>query len=443
MFRQPENIINTFISSINMYLLTEFVRLLEQRGHIFPNDPQAATESLRHTQGDVTDKLHQRAQIIDRDHTLRNLLHTHKQRLHILLRVALVAWFVFGFITTYGLMQHAQLNFFLILLGVLGMNTLMLLIWLVFTLIGKPTKSPFSPILFHRQNNLITQTWAQLYVEQAALPYSIWRKSLYTHQLALCALLGMFTATLFLFTVRQYSFNWESTLLSNHAFVNSVQILSWLPEKLGFAVPQTDAIVAGRNTHDTAHAASWASLLLGSIICYGIVPRGLAWLFCWLKIRHHVAELNIKLPYYQNIIQNWQRKIIDSDHDYRPDPVAPPVVYATPNSGSEYWAVLLDAPHDNPQWFAHLLGQDWLDCGVVASREQLTELIEKLPQQPTQLLVGVRAHRAPDRGQIRALSKLANHAQHGLIVKLLSPHDAEILAQWHDVLRQNNWAWVE
>lgn len=426
-----------------MYLLTEFVRLLEQRGHIFPNDPHAATENLRHVSGSNEDKLHQRAQIIDRDHTLRNVLHAHKQRLHILLRLTLGIWFVLGFIATYGLMRHTQLNFFLILLGALGTNTLMLLIWLILTVSNRPRKSLFSPILFHRQNNLVTQTWTQLYAEQATLPHTIWRRSFYSHQLALCALLGMFTATLFLFTVRQYSFNWESTLLSNQAFVNSVQILSWLPEKLGFAVPQTDAIVAGRNVHDTQNAANWASLLLGSMVCYGLVPRGLACLFCWLKSRRCVATLNLKLPYYQNIIQNWQRKIIDSDHDYHPDPTIPPVVYATPNSGSAYWAVLLDAPHDNPHWFAHLLGQDWLDCGVLASREQYTDFIEKLSQQPTQLLVGVRAHRAPDRGQIRALGKLASHAQHGIIIKLLLPNDSEILAQWHDILRQNAWAWVD
>lgn len=426
-----------------MYLLTEFVRLLEQRGHVFPNDPHAASESLRHTQGDVVSKLHQRAQIIDRDHTLRNLLHTHQQRLQMLLRLAGVGWFVFGFLTTYGLMQRTQLNFFLILLGVLGMNTLMLLIWLWFTLLGKQRKLPFSSIWLPRQNNLLTQTWVQLYVEQAALPHFRWRQGLYTHQLALSALLGMFVATLFMFTVRQYSFNWESTLLSNQAFVNSVQVLSWLPEKLGFAVPHSSEIVAGRNVNDTVNAASWASLLLGSMLCYGLLPRGLAWLFCWLKQRQSIAELNIKLPYYQNIIQSWQRKIIDSDDDYRPDPVAAPVVYAATDAQSEYWAVLLDAPHDNPRWFAHLLGQDWLDCGVVASREQQADLIEKLSQHSVQLLVGVRAYRAPDRGQIRALGKLASHAQHGVIVQLLSPDDAEILAQWHDVLRQNAWAWVD
>lgn len=425
-----------------MYLLTEFVRLLEQRGYIFPNNPHAVTESLRHTQGDVLDKLNQRAQIIDRDRAVYNLLHTRNQYLQMVLRVMLVVWFGLGFFTTYGLMQHTHLNFFWILVAILGMNTLMLLVWLWWTLIGKPRKSFFLPLLFPKQNNLVAQTWVQLYVEQAASPHFIWRKNVYNHQFALCGLLGMLAATLLLFTVRQYSFNWESTLLSNQSFANSVQVLAWLPEKLGFAVPQTTAIIAGRNVHDTMNAASWASLLLGCMVCYGLLPRLAAWLFCWLKCRQYPAELNIKLPYYQNIIQNWQRKIVDSDHDYRPDVAIEPVVYAAPNEDSEYWAVLLDTPCDDARWFEHLLGQDWLDCGVLASREQQNNFIEKISKNSVQLLVGVRAYRVPDRGQIRILAKLANHAQHGIIIKLLSPHDAEILAQWYEVLQQNDWVWV-
>lgn len=426
-----------------MYLLTEFVRLLEQRGHIFPNDPHAATESLRHTQGDITQKLHQRAQIIDRDHILRQTLQHHQQRWQIVARVALVAWFAFGFASTYALMKHTQLNFFLILLGVLGMNTVMLLIWLANTVLGKPRKPHFISLIFNRQNTPYHAALAQLYGEYAMQPRNIWRRNAYSHQLALSALGGMFLAALFLLTVRQYSFNWESTLLSSQTFAQTVNALAWLPEKIGFATPHADAIAAGRNSHDTAHAASWGSLLLGSMICYGIVPRLLAWGFCaWQR---PALELDVQLAYYQNIIQKWQRKITDSDHDYRPDPIvaAPIVTAAPPSSQCEYWAVLLDAPHDNPNWYAHLLGQDWRDCGVIADRDEIAAFHEKLSQQATQLLVGVRAHRAPDRGQIRTLVKLAQNAQQGLIVKLLSPHDAVILAQWHEILRQNGWAWVE
>lgn len=427
-----------------MYLLTELVRLLEQRGHIFPNDPHAATESLRHIQGDTLHKLHQRAQIIDRDHHLRHTLQNHQQRLHWLLRIALLIWFVFGFISTYGLMKHTQLNFFLILLGVLGMNSVMLLLWLCSLLWRKPRKPPFLPMLFPRQNDGVGQALVQLYAEQATQKRHLWRKNAYAHQLALSALGGMFTAALFLLTVRQYSFNWESTLLNSQHFLNSVNALSWLPEKIGFATPHADAVAAGRNSHDTTHAASWGSLLLGSIVCYGILPRLLAWGFCAWQCQRHRIELNVQQPYYQNIIQKWQRKITDSDHDYQPDPIAAPIVLAAPpSSHSAYWAVLLDAPHDNPDWYKHLLGQDWRDCGVIADREEIANLLQQLQQQPTQLLIGVRAHRAPDRGQIRTLGKLASHAQHGIVVKLLPPHDVALLAQWHDILRQNEWAWVE
>jgi len=60
-------------------------------------------------------------------------------------------------------------------------------------------------------------------------------------------------------------------------------------------------------------------LLLGSILCYGIAPRLIAWLICWQQSRRHRPALNLALPYYQNIIQKWQQQIIDDSSDYQPD----------------------------------------------------------------------------------------------------------------------------
>lgn len=87
----------------------------------------------------------------------------------------------------------------------------------------------------------------------------------------------MFAAALLLLTVRQYSFNWESTLLDGSSFARAVSLLGWLPAQLGLSVPDADAVFANRNRADAVHAARWGALLLGSIACYGIVPRVLAW----------------------------------------------------------------------------------------------------------------------------------------------------------------------
>ena len=75
----------------------------------------------------------------------------------------------------------------------------------------------------------------------------------------------MLVSVLLLLLVRQYTFNWESTLLSNTALVKTVEALSWLPERLGFPVPDSQAVIAGRLNNHIEDARAWAGLLIGSI----------------------------------------------------------------------------------------------------------------------------------------------------------------------------------
>lgn len=430
-----------------MYLLTELVRLLEQRGHIFPSDPQVVTESLRQTDEAAAAKLQRRASMIDRRHELRDRLDAHRRRVHFILWAATIAWFILGFSATYGLMQHSSLNFFFLLAGALGVNSIMLIVWLLGVFMNKPPKTFSLPLLWARESDSVGQAIVQLYTQNATQPHARWQRSVASHRLALSGLLGMFVATLLLLTVRQYSFNWQSTLLADETFAAAVNALAWLPEKLSFTVPDTAAIISGRNTDDTANAPQWGSLLLGSLLCYGIVPRAVAWLFSLWKSRQTPAVLDLKLPYYQNIIQQWQRKIVDSADDYQADEIisAPPISL---NHDGAHWAVLLDAPYHNETWFERQLGQDWLNQGVLSDRDEIAHLVTQLEQNAAQLLVGVRAQHVPDRGTVRTLQRLAQAAQNGLIVQLLLPENIignqnEVIAQWREVLKEHGWTWLE
>ena len=113
------------------YHHTELIRLLEQRHHPFPSDPASITEILRQADGTPEAKLHRRAQLIDRDQHIAQRLAQHQQRLRFARRVACAAWFIIGLLGTYQLMQQSSLNFMLILVGILGGNSLMLIIWLI------------------------------------------------------------------------------------------------------------------------------------------------------------------------------------------------------------------------------------------------------------------------------------------------------------------------
>lgn len=428
------------------YHHTELIRLLEQRNHIFPSDPASITEILRQADGTPEAKLHRRAQLIDRDQNIAQRLAQHQQRLRFARRVACAAWFIIGLLGTYQLMQQSSLNFMLILVGILGGNSLMLIIWLI-----SLTQKPHSPsIPFWLASGSLKDCISQALIEHdsqtALLPQFRWTRSRLSHQLALCGLLGMFTASLILLTVRQYQFNWQSTLLTDQHFAQIIRALAWLPARLGFATPSPDIIAAARNHYHSEHAAAWGILLLGSILCYGIAPRLIAWLICWQQSRRHPLALNLALPYYQNIIQKWQQQIIDDSSDYQPDrPTIAPTKIPLNHTGA-HWAILLEAPDAPDNWYNHILGQDWTNKGSIVERAQLADLITELAAQPVQLLIGIRAQQTPDRGIVRQISKLAQATQHNIIIQLLpsnpssqTPAEQERRAQWQQVLHEHGW----
>lgn len=428
--------------------LTELVRLLEQRGYPFATDPAAMTAQLRHTHDSVADKLHRRAVLIDRNQVLSDRLQQHQQYQKYGFYCALVLWAVVGFASTYGLMQQSAVNFFVLLLGVLGVNTVMLIIWLLNVFLRRETPS-LMMIWFNlfQKNHVLDQAICQLSQESSFRKHHIWHKSVLAQQLALSGLLGMFGAALLLLLVRQYRFTWESTLLSHETFTQMMAILAWLPEKLGFEVPNTAAILASRNQLDEVNAAAWGGLLLGSLLCYGVVPRVLAWAISVWQRQQNLPQLDLNLPYYQNITQKWQRRIVDNDTDYTPDVVRVVPSVATQNI-QQYWSVALDILPPDEQWYQHQLGHQWLDYGVIASREDWAQLAQRLEGQAVQLMVAVRANQTPDRGTIRRLAGLGVP----MVLWLWADENGEDavsgslkerLAQWHEIGEQYAWAWLD
>ena len=428
------------------YHHTELIRLLEQRHHPFPSDPASITEILRQADGTPEAKLHRRAQLIDRDQHIAQRLAQHQQRLRFARRVACTAWFIIGLLGTYQLMQQSSLNFMLILVGILGGNSLMLIIWLI-SLTQKyraPTSIPLW--LTGSLKDPIHQALLEHDAQTAAQPPFRWIRSRISHQIALCGLLGMFTASLMLLTVRQYQFNWQSTLLTDQHFAHIIHALAWLPAQLGIPTPSPSIIAAARNHYHSEHAAQWGILLLASILCYGIIPRLIAWLICWQHSRRYRPTLNLAQPYYQNIIQQWQRQIIDDASDYQPDRPAIAPAKIPLNSAGEHWAILLEAPNAPDNWHSHILGQDWTNKGSINERAELARLINELAAQPVQLLIGIRAQQTPDRGIIRQIAQLAQAAQHNIIIQLLpsnpqnpTPAEQERRALWHKALQENGW----
>ena len=241
--------------------LTELVRLLQERGYIFAADPQPITEALRQAGGNTETRFNRRAEMIDSDHKLQDSLARVRHTFAWLLLAATVFWLVGGFLGTLTLMQQSGLNFFFVLAGVLGIHTLMLLAWLVLMCLPRSRPAGFfsNPAMWIRGKDLVNQAVLRLYSDDWQQPAAKWQISQISHRLWLATLMGMLAAALLLLSVRQYTFNWESTLLSDGTFVQAVHVLSWLPEKLGFPVPDADTVLGSRLNNDTAGAREWAA----------------------------------------------------------------------------------------------------------------------------------------------------------------------------------------
>ena len=449
--------------------LTELVRTLETQQHVFATDPLLITEKLQSEDGKPIQKLHRRASRIDSNGALARVLGKIDGRIKGIMLVMSVLWCISGFLGLFTLLQTNVVNFFYVLVCLLGFHTIMLLGWLVMTLInqGKQSSNWFasfvSPSYLIRGKDDVTKAAVDLYERQLQHSGMRWYLGRFSHQLWLATLTGMLLAIIFLLIVRQYSFSWESTLLSDQALISLTQVLGWLPSKVGFTVPDSAAIVQSRLVTDAmplSMARQWAGLLVGSLLMYGIVPRAIAWTFCALMFRRKKMRLDIKQPYYQKILNFWQRHVVDED-DFKaaPAPVAPK---ATVSTGKKLVA-LLEYPSQQDNWWQSGLNADMSshsnninsnisnveNFGIVDDRDDMDRLTTYLDSHPVQVLLGIHSKALPDRGTLRKLDRIAEHAADGLIVQLLGDantantneqeQDSEIPSSENQDVRYQQW----
>lgn len=423
--------------------LTELVRTLETQQHVFATDPLLITEKLQNEDGKPVQKLHRRASRIDSNGALARVLGKIDGRIKGIMVIMSVVWCISGFLGLFTLLQANVVNFFYVLVCLLGFHTLMLAGWLVMTLLNQGRQSPswfasfVSPSYLIRGKDDVTKAAVDLYERQLQHSGMRWYLGRFSHQLWLATLTGMLFAIIFLLIVRQYSFSWESTLLSDQALITLTQVLGWLPSMVGFGIPDNAAIVQSRLVTDAmplSVARQWASLLIGSLLMYGIVPRAIAWAFCAFMFRRKKMRLDTKLPYYQKILNFWQRYVVDAD-DFT-EVAAPIAPKATVSAGKKLVA-LLEYPSEKDNWWQKGLDANNGDdsqienFGIVDDRDDMDRLTVYLKTHPVQVLLGIHSKALPDRGTLRKLDQIAAHAKDGLIVQLLNdaPDTTDALQQ--------------
>jgi hypothetical protein len=319
-------------------------------------------------------------------------------------------------------------NFFWLLMVLLGVHLLTLLFWMTGLLVagGRAERGAgnhwfrsliklpglLSPGADHRQRT-VTAAWLQ--VNMHGWP-GIWRLSQVSHGCWLAYLTGGFVMIIVMLAARQYDFVWETTILSDSAFHALTRWLSGGPQLAGFAVPSAEAVRLSRSGMPLEavqiHRENWAGLLIGSLLLYGILMRliclGLARLLT-VQAEKKVA-LDLSQPYYVWLRQDLDSPTVDLgivDEDEQPQP----------NQSVSRHAASVRHPPQDALWLGLELGDPraWpplplpvgQDLGLVDDRASQQRLKQQLTtRNRTSIVIVVELRRTPDRGLARFVDDL-------------------------------------
>jgi len=354
---------------------------------------------------------------------------------------------------TYAVSDAHTINIYWLLLVLLGFNLLSMLLWL--TGISLNLDGLIAGVLARLANwlpaRIRTKQEFGAPADRAWLACHFggrtgkWRFSKITHQLWLSYLLTGLVVLTLLLMVRQYDFVWGTTLLSDSAFVKLTSAMSTPLHALGFATPSVaqvlDSQIGATLAFSAEHRGHWAQFLLGSLLCFGLLPRLLLWI--WSALMSSASRrrfaLDYYLPYYISLRQQLMPlaghgQIIDAD-------ASPPGIVEA--------ALTIPAPHKLPagaKWVSVELDDtvSWPpasidagnDLGQVVDRESLARITQRLrPGENPVIAVAVSASRPADRGVQRTIATLMNGSTQRWFVLLQRPDQESIsstrLAAWY------------
>lgn len=406
--------------SDNHYYL-EIIRRLEKEEYFDAHALKTATATAKDTAGTGFEKLLVRAEALDSNGDIwESLMHT-KATLAWGEKLVMMGYFAFGLIGGIGLLASQTINFFYLLILLIGWHTISLILWCVRPKTGLAGLVGLIVDKFwqKRMNDGSLDSYAYQVLYHAQKPNLPWQLSSLIHKNWLCGLMGNTLALLALFLFKSYQFFWESTILPHEVFVKLVKALGFLPVLLGFDLSQIDA-------------RTLALLILISIVLYAIVPRMLAYGYSWVKLRTFEFAIDKNLYYYENLLYTFNQQVIDKD-DY----VAPtPKPAQAKVSKDKKTVASLERAINEPFWFQYGAGANVLDIGVIDETEDFEKLKRTIAVSESQVYLGIDKAILPDRGVVRKLEKIADMARFGLVVELWG--DGEYGQAWQEVLAERN-----
>ncbi|MCB5162558.1 DUF2868 domain-containing protein [Marinomonas algarum] len=333
------------------------------------------------------------------------------------LMAVFVVSFILGFLavpSAFATHQSSQINIFWLLLVLLGFHGLNLLIWSITVLSSRKKtmghKGALLSVLLFLNRKIGQFTQVDPHVSQAFLHWqcppraNVWLVSGVSHGAWASYLFAGWLMTLLLLLTNQVDFVWETTLLSDQAFLSLTQSLSSIPQWFGLALPNHLDILASRVDLVSQTASTrqhWANFLLASIMLYGVLPRLLLAGLCWGLYQWQRARLPLSST--EEIIQNrYQHKETQIKHIVDA-PMSSPSNSATtvtddqgalsPAALSGHWA-LFEWSDATPELLAQAASITLLN-----SRDQQAQFLTSADAAPVYVVVN--GAQSPDRGTRR------------------------------------------
>lgn len=414
-------------------VLAEAVRLHEEGQGATLNEPRA-DEAARTAGGDLERRIVVRAGAVAVADALRRALTQVRVASTLVVVVASIVALVAGATTArvaMGTTAAEPVNFFWVLGSLLGVHTIALLSWLVVIFV-RPGDSVTgllggAALAFGRRLNRWLHKGPMHAVAARAIAgvfgggaIGRWSLSSITHGLWMSFLAGCLLMVLLLLSTRQYSFAWETTILSDATYVAFARALAFLPEAIGFAVPNADEIAASRWTGAIGAVLvarqSWAGLLVGAIVVYGLLFRGFAlllsvWMWrracrCYRLDLTHIGFARLErrvMPVATGIgvVDAAPETLTDTDD------VSPP---SAPVIATDGPVAILGMEIDRPtSGWPPAAAVEWLDLGLVDDRDDRHRALENVTAAlpPPRAVVAVCSLLStPDRGAGTFLSTL-------------------------------------
>ncbi len=372
------------------------------------------------------------------------LKHWHHLRQLVAAGVVLIAILVALGLVQSMLSSTPPISLIFALLVLLGLNALMLALWLV----SLPIKDAWgwvgklSWFAMQRSGSKQRQKNYSHALLTLANEHGLTKPAgaVLTHGYWLLVMVVTCFILFFKLSGSSYTFTWASTIWSDASVQQWVEVLGWLPQQFSITAPSVDALWQQSDSHHVHLAAGrW---LLSCVVLYGVLPRLVLLILAILVLVVRVARVHVDLsaPGMNRVVANLTgtrtAHVVDADTHS----AAIPSTKAHAQTGQGTLIVSLDHEAD-AAWEQQASTTYHGVVNTATEKRQLLALLDATPV--AQLIVRIDTRLSPDRTSMRYLNELRSHSV-ALTVELVTlDHSIDLprVQHWQEALEQENIAW--